>query len=489
MLFSAKVIPNRGAWLEFETTKADQLYVKVDRKRKIAASTLLRAVGYETDDEIAGLFAAVDIDPEHTFIANTLDKDLTKTPNEALIEVYKKLRPGDPPTPDNARQLVESLFFNFRRYDLGRVGRYKFNKKLDGVAARMGIELPREGRTITREDIAAIVGNLIESNRGLHPKDDIDHLGNRRIRANGELIQNAFRIGLLRMERVVRERMTIQEIDKATPNALINIRPVVAAMKEFFGGCQLSQFMDQTNPLAELTSKRRLSALGPGGLSRERAGFDVRDVHHSHYGRICPIETPEGPNIGLIGSLATYGRINSYGFIETPYRKVKRTVAMTTRPCWSTRRAPISPARTARSSSRRESASPRPPPRSSPARRRSRSRCGPLVTDEIEYLPADEEEEHVVAQANAPLDPEGHFTAERVPSRYRDTFPEARPDQIEYMDVSPKQVVSVATALIPFLEHDDANRALMGSNMQRQAVPLLEPSADRRHRHGGARRA
>ncbi len=327
MLFSAKVIPNRGAWLEFETNNKDQLWVKVDRKRKIAATTLLRAVGYEQNEEISALFSAIDTDPEHPYVAQTLDKDLTRTQQEALIEVYKKLRPGDPPTGDNARQLVESLFFNFRRYDLGRVGRYKFNKKLDGVAGRMGIELPREQRTITREDIAAIVGHLIECNRGLHPKDDIDHLGNRRIRANGELIQNAFRIGLLRMERVVRERMTIQEIDKATPNALINIRPVVAAMKEFFGGSQLSQFMDQTNPLAELTSKRRLSALGPGGLSRERAGFDVRDVHHSHYGRICPIETPEGPNIGLIGSLATYGRINSYGFIETPYRKVKRTVS------------------------------------------------------------------------------------------------------------------------------------------------------------------
>src|SRR3954447_9985257 len=326
-LFTAKVIPNRGAWLEFETTKADQLYVKVDRKRKIPATTLLRAVGYESNDEMQAVFAPVDVDPEHQYLANTLDKDITHSQHDALIEVYKKLRPGDPPTGDNARQLVESLFFNFRRYDLGRVGRYKFNKKLDAFAARMGIELARDGRTVTREDIAAIVGHLIESNRGLHPRDDIDHLGNRRIRANGELIQNAFRIGLLRMERVVRERMTIQEIDKATPNALINIRPVVAAMKEFFGGSQLSQFMDQTNPLAELTSKRRLSALGPGGLSRERAGFDVRDVHHSHYGRICPIETPEGPNIGLIGSLATYGRINSYGFIETPYRKVKRTVA------------------------------------------------------------------------------------------------------------------------------------------------------------------
>jgi DNA-directed RNA polymerase subunit beta len=477
MLFSAKVIPNRGAWLEFETNNKDQLWVKVDRKRKIAATTLLRAVGYEENDAISAIFSAVDTDPEHPFIANTLDKDLTRTQQEALIEVYKKLRPGDPPTGDNARQLVESLFFNFRRYDLGRVGRYKFNKKLDAVAARMGIELPREGRTITREDIAAIVGHLVELNRGLGLKDDIDHLGNRRIRANGELIQNAFRIGLLRMERVVRERMTIQEIDKATPNALINIRPVVAAMKEFFGGSQLSQFMDQTNPLAELTSKRRLSALGPGGLSRERAGFDVRDVHHSHYGRICPIETPEGPNIGLIGSLATYGRINSYGFIETPYRKVKRTVAwddaaiatyelgadLVTKTGTVVEKSgqPFSAAAIAELKKQKANAFP----------------IRPIVTADIEYLPADEEEEHVVAQANAPLDAEGHFTAERVPSRYRDTFPEARPGQIEYMDVSPKQVVSVATALIPFLEHDDANRALMGSNMQRQAVPLLEPES------------
>jgi DNA-directed RNA polymerase subunit beta len=477
MLFSAKVIPNRGAWLEFETNNKDQLWVKVDRKRKIAATTLLRAVGYEDNEGIAALFGPVDVDPEHPYIAQTLDKDLTKTQSEALIEVYKKLRPGDPPTGDNARQLVESLFFNFRRYDLGRVGRYKFNKKLDGVASRMGIELPREQRTITREDIAAIVGHLVECNRGLHPRDDIDHLGNRRIRANGELIQNAFRIGLLRMERVVRERMTIQEIDKATPNALINIRPVVAAMKEFFGGSQLSQFMDQTNPLAELTSKRRLSALGPGGLSRERAGFDVRDVHHSHYGRICPIETPEGPNIGLIGSLATYGRINSYGFIETPYRKVKRTVAWDdpelknyeagadlvtkTGTVVLKKGKPFATEAIAELKKQKANAFP----------------IRPIVTDEIEYLPADEEEEHVVAQANAELDDEGHFVDDRVPSRFRDTFPEARPDQIEYMDVSPKQVVSVATALIPFLEHDDANRALMGSNMQRQAVPLLEPEA------------
>src|SRR5918992_1639516 len=334
-LFSAKVIPNRGAWLEFETAARHQLYVKVDRKRKLEATKLLRAVGYDFPEGadrsdpnayILRTFERVDTDADARYIQATLDKDNTSTRQEALIEVYKKLRPGDPPTGDNAEKLVESLFFNFRRYDLGRVGRYKLNKKLGPVAERMGISLPTE-RTISREDIAAIVGHLIELNNGLGLADDIDHLGNRRIRANGELIQNAFRVGLLRMERVVKERMTIQEIDKATPNALINIRPVVAAMKEFFGGSQLSQFMDQTNPLAELTSKRRLSALGPGGLSRERAGFDVRDVHHSHYGRICPIETPEGPNIGLIGSLATYGRINSYGFIETPYRVVKRTTS------------------------------------------------------------------------------------------------------------------------------------------------------------------
>jgi DNA-directed RNA polymerase subunit beta len=474
-LFSAKVIPNRGAWLEFETAARGQLYVKVDRKRKLEATKLLRAVGYESNDEMSALFASIDTG-ETAYIASTLDKDSTSTRQEALIEVYKKLRPGDPPTGDNAEKLVESLFFNFRRYDLGRVGRYKLNKKLGPVAERLGISLPAE-RTISKQDIAAIVGQLIELNQGLGTADDIDHLGNRRIRANGELIQNAFRVGLLRMERVVRERMSIQETDKATPNALINIRPVVAAMKEFFGGSQLSQFMDQTNPLAELTSKRRLSALGPGGLSRERAGFDVRDVHHSHYGRICPIETPEGPNIGLIGSLATYGRINEYGFIETPYRKVKRTVGWddsnilseTADADVATKSGSVVLKKGERFTKEAVAELKKQKASAFPIR--------PRVTDEIVYLAADEEEEHHVAQANAVLDEEGHFADERVPARYRDAFPEARPNQIEYMDVSPKQVVSVATALIPFLEHDDANRALMGSNMQRQAVPLLEPEA------------
>ncbi len=478
-LFSAKVIPNRGAWLEFETTakqNALQLWVKVDRKRKLEATKLLRAVGYEQNEAMLELFRRVDTtDPGQ--IAATLEKDTTSTRHEALIEVYKKLRPGDPPTGDNAEKLVESLFFNFRRYDLGRVGRYKVNKKLDAVAGRMGVELPRSERTITREDIAAIVGHLIELNNDLGQPDDIDHLGNRRIRANGELIQNAFRIGLLRMERVVKERMTIQEIEKATPNALINIRPVVAAMKEFFGGSQLSQFMDQTNPLAELTSKRRLSALGPGGLSRERAGFDVRDVHHSHYGRICPIETPEGPNIGLIGSLATYGRINEYGFIETPYRKVKRTTS------WDgpeVEREIADADLVARSGTVVLKKGERFTKEAVAELKKQKADAFPIrprVTDEIVYLDASDEEERYVAQANSRLDDEGHFADERVPARHLDQFPEARPTQIEFMDVSPKQVVSVATALIPFLEHDDANRALMGSNMQRQAVPLLEPEA------------
>jgi len=474
-LFNAKVIPNRGAWLEFETAARGQLYVKVDRKRKLEATKLLRAVGYENNDEMTALFSRIDTG-DINYIASTLEKDNTNTRGEALIEVYKKLRPGDPPTGDNAEKLVESLFFNFRRYDLGRVGRYKLNKKLNAVAERMGINLSTE-RTISKEDIASIVGHLIELNRDQGLADDIDHLGNRRIRANGELIQNAFRVGLLRMERVVRERMSIQEAEKATPNALINIRPVVAAMKEFFGGSQLSQFMDQTNPLAELTSKRRLSALGPGGLSRERAGFDVRDVHHSHYGRICPIETPEGPNIGLIGSLATYGRINEYGFIETPYRKVKRTVAAhdpgildeIAEADVTTKAGSVVLKKGKRFTSEAVSELKKQKATAFPIR--------PRVTDEIVYLAADEEEEHHVAQANAHLDDKGYFVDERIPARFRDSFPEARPNQIEYMDVSPKQVVSVATALIPFLEHDDANRALMGSNMQRQAVPLLEPES------------
>src|SRR5438552_6209713 len=359
-LFGAKLIPNRGAWLEFETSNKDVMSVKVDRKRKLPVTTLLRAVGYSTNEEIKALFTAIDNDPEHQYVQSTLDRDPTTNTNEGLVEVYKRLRPGDPPTIDNARNLVQSLFFNFRRYDLAKVGRYKLNRKL-------GLDLEMSQRTLTNDDLVRIVGRMIELNNGKGHPDDIDHLGNRRVRAVGELIQQQFRVGLLRMERVVRERMSIVEPEKATPKELINIRPVVAAIKEFFGGSQLSQFMQQTNPLDELTPKRRLSALAPGGLSRERAGFDARDVQFSHYGRICPIETPEGPNIGLIGSLATYGRVNPYGFIESPYRRVARD-----------------------------------------------GKGKPRVSDEIVFLTADEQELATVVQANARLDDTGLFLDECV---------------------------------------------------------------------------
>ncbi len=486
MLHAAKVIPNRGAWLEFETSNKDLLSVKVDRKRKIPVTTLLRAVGLETA-EIERTFVPVDDNPEHPYMQLTLDKDATQNQDEALIEVYKKLRPGDPPTVDNARALVTSLFFNFRRYDLGRVGRYKLNKALGEAAGKLKIDLPseeaanpRESRVISRVDIVAIIGKLIELNNGRGDPDDIDHLGNRRIRANGELIQNQFRIGLLRMERVVKERMTITDSDQATPNTLVNIRPVVAAMKEFFGGSQLSQFMDQTNPLAELTNKRRLSALGPGGLSRERAGFDVRDVHPSHYGRMCPIETPEGPNIGLIGSLATYGKINRYGFIETPYRKVRRFVGHRDAKgdaIGQVLAEDLSLTDGGKAVAKAGTEIDEKLWGQIKDAKVAQVRIRPVVTDEISYLDASEEEKFHIAQANAPLDEGGRFSEDRVLVRWKDKFLEESVDSIDYMDVSPKQIVSVATAMIPFLEHDDANRALMGSNMMRQSVPLLQPEA------------
>jgi DNA-directed RNA polymerase subunit beta len=519
-LFSNTVIPYRGAWLEYETDSAEVVYVRIDRTRKLPITQFLRALGYGTDAEILNLFG------EEAKLLATIAKDSTKSREEGLFEVYKRLRPGEPPTEESASTLINNLFFDSRRYDLSSVGRYKFNKKLslanrirnhiaaedikdnntgkvivkageeineekawkiqnsgtnvvhveidgkpvkvvgnltvdiagyvDFDPARAGInekvrydvlmEILKENkkaqeddliamlrenkdnlmpRHITKEDIIATVCYLFNLDHGVGRIDDIDHLGNRRLRSVGELLQNQFRIGLARMERVVRERMTIQDIDAATPQALINIRPVAAAIKEFFGSSQLSQFMDQTNPLAELTHKRRLSALGPGGLSRDRASFEVRDVHHSHYGRMCPIETPEGPNIGLIGSLSTYARINEYGFIETPYRKV----------------------------------------------------VDGRVTEQTEYMTADEEDPYIIAGANEPLDEEGRFLNKRVGCRYQDQIIEVDPSKVEYMDVSPKQLVSVATAMIPFLENDDANRALMGSNMQRQAVPLIKPEA------------
>ena len=432
-LYNAKVIPSRGAWLEFETDKRDILSVRIDRKRKQPATLLVRALGLaETREEIIDLLGSDEM------VLRTLDRDPATTKEESLIELYKRFRPGEPPTIDSARTLLEGLFFNPQRYDLAKVGRYKINKKLgfDQEEATCS--------TLTEEDITKTMQYIIGLHAGAEgvKVDDIDHFGNRRIRTVGELIQNQFRIGLSRMERVVRERMSMQEPDEITPQSLVNIRPIVAAIKEFFGSSQLSQFMDQANLAAGITHKRRLSALGPGGLSRERAGFEVRDVHNSHYGRMCPIETPEGPNIGLIGSLATFGRINPYGFIETPYRRV----------------------------------------------------VDGKVTDDIDYLTADEEENHTIAQANEQFnletrefgttDENGNFVkAVRVLCRTKDADGvfgepgEVLPEQVDYMDVSPRQMTSVATSLIPFLEHDDANRALMGSNMQRQAVPLLKPHA------------
>jgi len=433
--FNATIIPNRGAWIEFETdngTKNDEtegtIGVRIDKNRKIYATTFVRALSrpdlghaWEDDEAILALF-------DHSpLIANCLEKDKdVKTKEDALKEIYKKLRPGEPENAENAEKLLESLFFDEKRYDLAGVGRYKLSGKLEREYAAAKLRVPQvDKKALTREDMIAVLRRLIKVATRQVNKDDIDHLGNRRIRSVGELLQNQFRVGLLRLERVVRERMTVQDIETVTPQALINIRPVVAAIKEFFGSSQLSQFMDQTNSLAELTHKRRLSALGPGGLSRERAGFEVRDVHHSHYGRICPIETPEGPNIGLIGSLATFARVNRYGFIETPYRVVHDGI----------------------------------------------------VTNEIRYLTADREDEYIIAQANTEIDERGKIIAPAVVARYAEEYVEEPPLKVQLMDVSPKQIVSVATALIPFLEHDDANRALMGANMQRQAVPLLRPQA------------
>jgi DNA-directed RNA polymerase subunit beta len=492
-LYAAKLIPGRGAWLEFETSNKNLLTVKIDRKRKLPVTTLLRAIGslakdqyhseeldLSTDQGILDAFRDVDNDPNVRYIQATLDRDPVKKEDEALLELYKKLRPGDPATIDNARSLVKNLFFNGRRYDLGSVGRYKLNRKLD-------LSTPQSVRILTQDDLVNIIRRLVHLNNGHGRKDDIDHLGNRRVRCVGELIQTQFRVGLLRMERVVKERMSIQEPGQATPNALINIRPVVAAMKEFFGGSQLSQFMDQTNALAEIGHKRRLSALGPGGLSRERAGFDVRDVHQSHYGRICPIETPEGPNIGLIGNLATYGQVNPYGFVETPYRKVYKRLRAND---------PLLIGREFRGVVGREREDVVGPDGQVLIKARTRVRVDealfntlsqllgesevrikPFVTLEVDYRTADDEENFWIAQANAKLTDNDEFAEDRVLARYQGEFSEESADSMDYMDVSPRQTVSVATALIPFLEHDDVNRALMGANMQRQAVPLLRPES------------
>ena len=465
----AKLIPTRGAWLEFETSNRDVISVKIDGKRKIPITTLLRAIGYGSDEQLLNLFAKEDSSSEHQFIRSTIEHDpLVRDETEALLDIYKKLRPVDPANTENARRLINNLFFNPRHYDLGDVGRYKLNKRL-GVS--------ESERALTKEDIVAITRHIIMVNNGLDTPDDIDHLGNRRVRTTGELIQNQFHIGLLRLEQIVRERMSIIPTEAVTPSALVNIRPLVAAIREFFGGSQLSQFMDQTNPLAELTHKRRLSAMGPGGLSRERAGFEVRDVHFSHYGRICPIETPEGPNIGLIGSLATYSQINQYGFIETPYRKVITEVSntddelvgkTTTETVVDDEGNTIVEAGatiTPQLATKLSRLSPR------------AIKVVPFVSNQVVYLSADKEDEFIIAQANAKLDQNNQFVEEKVEARLGNRYLLERADKIQLMDVSPNQIVSVATSLIPFLEHNDANRALMGANMQRQAVPLLRPEA------------
>ena len=419
-VYSCKIIPARGAWLEFETDKRDTVGVRIDRKRRQYVTVLLKALGFGTDEEILDLFDGAES------IRETLAKDPIETQEEALIDVYRKLRPGEPPTVESARSLLENLFFNPKRYDLARVGRYKVNKKLEFGHDEATIK--EMSSVLRKEDILETIRYLVNLHKETpeYETDDIDHFGNRRVRPVGELLQNQIRVGLSRMERVVKERMTTQDVEAITPQTLINIRPVVASIKEFFGSSQLSQFMDQTNPLAGLTHRRRLSALGPGGLSRERAGFEVRDVHPSHYGRMCPIETPEGPNIGLIASLSTYARLNRYGFIETPYRRVEKGI----------------------------------------------------LTDKIDYLTADEEDKAIIAQANQEADSKGNFLDEKVLVRGRfNEIEYVDPSEVDYMDVSPKQIVSVSAACIPFLEHDDANRALMGANMQRQAVPLLRPNA------------
>jgi DNA-directed RNA polymerase subunit beta len=426
--YGAKIIPNRGAWLEFETDAKNVIWVKIDRKRKVPVTALLRAFGYPDDAEIMSLFAEIDSHPMNKYIESTIAKDASTNEEEGLREVYKRIRPGDLATADNARQLIHSMFFNFDRYDLGKVGRYKFNLRFNEENPEKGVEV-EENRILTKEDLVKIVTEIIHLNNHQEEPDDVDHLGNRRIRAVGELIQGRFRIGLARMERIVRDRMSTYDIETLTPGRLINARPVIGASREFFMSSQLSQFMDQINPLSELEHKRRLSAMGQGGLTRERAGFEVRDVHPTHYGRICPVQTPEGPNIGLVGHLASYARINKYGFIETPYRKIVKEGSKM------------------------------------------------KVTKDIEYLNAFKEEKSVTCPATTPMDENDYLTQSYVQARKYAEAKSVIAAEVEYMDVASNQIVSIATSLVPFLEHDDSTRALMGSNMQRQAVPCIRPEA------------
>ncbi len=426
--YGAKIIPNRGAWLEFETDAKNVIWVKIDRKRKVAVTALMRAFGYATDEEIRALFSDIDTHPMNKYIDTTIAKDISTNEDEGLKEVYKRIRPGDMATAENAKQLIHSMFFNFDRYDLGHVGRYKFNSRFNVEKPEKGVD-KEENRILSKEDLVMIVREIIRLNNHQEEPDDVDHLGNRRIRAVGELIQNRYRIGLARMERIVRDRMSTYDIDTITPGKLVNARPVIGSTREFFMSSQLSQFMDQTNPLSELEHKRRLSAMGKGGLTRERAGFEVRDVHPTHYGRICPVQTPEGPNIGLVGHLASYARINKFGFLETPYRKVVVEKGKV------------------------------------------------RVTDEIEYVNAFREEKSVTIPATVEIDEKGFIVEDIVQARQYTEAKSVPVTEVDYMDVSTTQIVSIATSLVPFLEHDDSTRALMGSNMQRQAVPTIRPVA------------
>jgi len=495
-LATAKLIPDRGAWMEFETRKNDYIILKFNRKRTVPITIFLRALAavndglddsplkYGTDEELISLFSDIDTDQDRLFIPTTFHQepewDLSgnKTISElALLEFFRRMRPGDPATIENAKEFLEEQLFDQRHYDLESVGRYKLNQKLD-IKDHVSVE----HRTITKWDIVYLVRRMIKINNEIEDKDDIDHLGNRRVKTVGELIQNKLRIGMRRMERVIKERMSIREQDKVDPKNLINIRPLVAALREFFGSSQLSQFMDQTNPLAELRHKRTLSALGPGGLRRERAGFDVRDVHHSHYGRICPIETPEGPNIGLIGRLASYATVNQYGFIETPYRKVLSDLApddsrLLGREVTDSVRNPKSEEILLRKGTRIKE-------EHLADLKKLKKEIGKIpvksfVTDEIDYLPADVEDKFIIAQANTSLNEYNEFMTDRISCRYHSDFIFSSPEKIQFMDVAPNQIVGISAALIPFLEHDDANRALMGSNMQAQAVPLLKPDLPR----------
>jgi len=468
--YGAKIIPNRGAWLELETDINGIISVKIDRKRRIPITALLRVFGYKSDEEILAAFAQVDTNPDMRYMQNTLEKDPSKSADEGFKEVYKRIRPGDLATVDNARSLIEAMFFHADRYDLSEVGRYKLNQRLNITG--------REDKILTKQDITDIIYEVIRLNNSQGVWDDIDHLSNRRVRSVGELIQGKFRIGLARMSRIAKDRMSLADIETVTPAQLIHVRPIVAVIQEFFSSSQLSQFMDQTNPLAELEHKRRLSAMGPGGLSRERAGFEVRDVHRSHYGRLCPITTPEGPNIGLVAHLASFARINDFGFIETPYRKVEKEVenngkdAVELTALHDLLDESGSVVVSAGHEITKEQSE-----KLSHNKTLTKILIKPFVTDEIVYLDAYEEQFTVIAQANVSLDEHGYFTEQRTSVRVHAEPSMAETNDIDYVEVSPKQIISVTTSLIPFLEHDDANRALMGSNMQRQAVSCIKPEA------------